>query len=266
MMDRLLVMRLDVRGCTAQVRLNDIPMGQAGPRERALCVPVHEYLLNGDNEITLVINPAPHGQPAATAPRLAAELTGASLRIVAPRTGQVASSLTARTVAEFDWEVPEGDVYRTPLTVTRSASLPIGFPRWRWLDAPEIPDVEAQRGLIAGFMQGIAADLLRGDAESFLTASRLRIEELAEAYGQPAGDLVSRLRSRLHLLHATKALKMTIPSAPEFVLRACANGRLIECMGAGGAPLLGTEPGPDGVSSAWPVRLAVVGGYCHILR
>jgi hypothetical protein len=265
-MERLLMMRLDVRGCSAEVLLNDIPVGRVAPRDGALCMPVHEYLLEGDNEISLVIDPGAPGRPAATAPKVAEEVVGVSFRLLVPRTGQVASSLTARSVAEIEWAVPSGDVYTTPLTLTRSAVLPVKFPRWRWLDVPEIADIEAQRPLIAAFLQGIAVDMLRGDAESFLTASRLRIEELGQAYGQPVAELVTRMRSRLHLLHATKALKMTIPSAPEFVFRRCANGRLIECLGGNGAPLLSTLPAPDGTSSAWPVRLAVVGGRCHILR
>jgi hypothetical protein len=265
-MDRLVIIRLDVRGCSAEVLLNDIPVGRVGPRDGALCMPVHEYLLEGDNEISLVIDPGAPGQPTATAPKFADDTVGVSFRLLVPRTGQVASALTARAVAEIDWAVPAGDVYTSPLTLTRSAVLPVKFPRWRWLDVPEITDIEAQRPLIAAFFQGIAVDLLRGDAESFLTASRLRIEELGQAYGRPVAELVTRMRSRLHLLHATKALKMTIPSAPEYVFRSCAGGRLIECLGGTGLPLLSTLPAPDGTSSAWPVRVAVVSGRCHVLR
>ena len=167
-MDRLLMMRLDVRGCSAEVLLNDIPVGRVGPRDGALCMPVHEYLLEGGNEISLVIDPGSTGQPAATAPKVADEVVGVSFRLLVPRTGQVASSLTARAVAEIDWAVSAGEVYTTPLTLTRSAVLPIKFPRWRWVDVPEITDIEAQRPLIAAFLQGIAVDLIRGDAESFL--------------------------------------------------------------------------------------------------
>jgi hypothetical protein len=265
-MDRLLMMRVDGRGCSAEVFLNDIPVGRMGVGDGALCMPVHEYLVEGSNEIRLIIDPGAPGQQAVALPKVADEVVGVSFRLLVPRTGQVGSSLTARAVAEIDWAVPSGELYTTPLTIERSVSLPVKFPRWRWLDVPEISDVEAQRPLIATFLQAIAVDLMRGDAESFLTASRLRIEELGLAYGQPVAELVTRFRSRLHLLHATKALKMIIPSAPEFVFRRCASGRLIECLGSNGSPLLSTLPAPDGTSSAWPVRVAVVSGRCHILR
>ena len=266
-MDRLLIMRLVVQGCAAEALINDIPVGRVGPAGGVLCLPLHEYLLDGANEVSLVIDPAAPGATGMQAlPRLAQGVVAARLWLLLPRIGQPGSELQARTVAEVEWGVPDGDVYTTPLTITRSIFLPIKFPRWRWLDAPVVDDVEAQRPLVAAFVQAIAADLLRGDPELYLTASRLRLEELALAYQQPVADITTRLRSRLQLLHATKALKMAIPGTSDMLLRPCANGRLIECMGSENRPALATQPGPDGNTSAWPVRVAVVNGRCHILR
>ena len=150
--------------------------------------------------------------------------------------------------------------------MSRSAFLPIKFPRWRWLDAPQIEDVPAQHGRVCAFLQTLVVDLLRGEVDSFVTASRLRLEELALAYQQPLADVTTRLRSRLQLLHATKALKMTLPATDQIVLRKCAGGRLLECLRHDGQPALVTAPTAQGVSSSWPVRVAIVNGRCHILR
>lgn len=266
-MDRLLMMRLYVQGCSAEALINDISVGRVGPGGGGLSLPVHEYLLDGANEVGLVINPAPAGsKPAPALPRLAEGVVGARLRLLLPRIGKVGSELEARTVAEVVWSVPDGDVYSTPQTLMRSVFLPIKFPRWRWLDAPVVDDVDANKPLIASFLQAIAVDLLRGDAETFLTASRLRMEELASAYQLPVGDVATKLRSRLQLLHATKALRIVVPHEADLLLRRCAGGRLIECMTGAGGPALATLPGADGTSSSWPVRVAVVNGHCHILR
>jgi hypothetical protein len=107
---------------------------------------------------------------------------------------------------------------------------------------------------------------MRGDVDTLVNVSRLRLDELALAYQQPVTELVSRFKSRLALLYATKSLRLVLPKAEELVLRKCANGRLLECLGPGGAPALSTAPGKDGVSSAWPARLTVINGQCHILR
>ncbi len=266
-MERLLFLRLQVQGCSAEAFINDIPMGRAFAPAGALCLPVHEYLIEGANEISLVIQPGQPGvKSAAPKAQVAEAVIGANLRLLLPRVGRIGSDTQARTVAEVTWSAAEGDVFTAPALVSNSVVLPIKFPRWRWLDAPPIDDVEAHREAVSVFLHRIALDLMRGDVETLLKVSRLRLEELALAYQQPVVELVSRFRSRLQLLYATKGLRMVVPGAPELVLRKCAGGRLLECLGGDGSPALMAAPTKDGVSSAWPARLTVINGQCHILR
>ena len=266
-MDRVLMMRAQAHGCGAEVLLNDIPVGRIGAQGGTLCLPVHEYLLAGANEIAMVIDPpAATSARIATTPKVAEGLVGASLRLLLPRVGQLGNEMHARTLAELDWAVGDSDTYKVPLLLSAEASLPIKFPRWRWLEAPEIDSSDAIKPVAAAFLQDIAVGLARGDVDIFLAASRLRLEELALAYQQPLVDVTNRLRSRLQLLHATKAMKMLIPDEESLVLRPCANGRLMECLAPGGEPSLRTSASADASSVAWPVRIAVVNGKCHILR
>ncbi len=266
-MERLMMMRLHAQGCAVEARINDIPVGRIGPQGGVVCVAVHEYLLEGDNDLSVVIAPkAPGLFGRSKVPVFAERAIAARMLLLLPRIGQIGHESQARTVAEVVCAVPEGDVYDTPLVTARSVELPVKFPRWRWLDAPMIDDVEAHRALVTSFLQTIVADLLRGQVESFLAASRLRLEELALAYQQPVAALTSKLRARLQLLHATKALKLALPTAPDLVLNRCAARRLLECMTRDGRPVFATAPSADGTSSAWPVRIAVANGRCHILR
>ncbi len=266
-MERLMVMRLQAQACAVEARINDIPVGRIGHLGGAMCLPVHEYLLEGENELSLIIAPRPPGLGKAPQVSFFAEqAAGARMVLLLPRIGQAADESQARTVAEVAWAVSEGDIYDTPLVSSRSVELPVKFPRWRWLDAPMIDDVEAHRGLVATFLRSIVVDLLKGEVESYLTASRLRLEELAMAYQQPVATVTAKMRARLQLLHATKALKVQIPTPANLVLNRCAGKRLLECMTSDGKPILATTPTVDGSISAWPVRLAVVNGRCHILR
>ena len=266
-MDRVLMLRLQTQGCRAEVLLNDIPVGRVNHPGGALVLPVHEYLQPGANQVGLVIDPLPANDlRTTTIPKVAQGVIGASVRLMLPRMGQPGSELSARSLSELSWAVAEGDVFRVPHMLSREAELPIKFPRWRWLDAPEIDDVEALKPVVATYLQDIALGLVRGDVDVFLAASRLRLEELALAYQRPLPELSAKLRARLQLLHATKAMKIEIPDEDSLVLRPCANGRLLECLGKGDEPVLKTLPGPDGLASAWPVRIAVVNRQCHILR
>lgn len=265
-MERLLFLRLQVQGCSAEAWVNDIPLGRARAPAGTLCLPVHEFLVDGANEISLVIQPQPPGKPPSSTAQVADGVIGATLRLLLPRVGRIGSDTQARTVAEVAWAAADGDVYNAPVTVTNSVLLPIKFPRWRWLDAPPIDQPDVHKPVVAAFLQKIAADLLRGDVDAMLNVSRLRLEETALAYQQPLAEVVSRFRSRLQLLYATKALRLVVPGVDELVLRKCANGRLLECLGAAGSPALWAAPTKDGVSSAWPVRLTIINGQCHILR
>lgn len=263
-MERLLLLRLRSVGCAAEAWINGVPVLRTAAGGGSLSLPVHEYLLEGDNDIQLVVEPvAPGGR---RPPRIATAPLLASLRLLLPRRDQPGSELSARGLCEIDWAAAEGDVLQPPVTERRVVALPVKLPRWRWLDALPIDDLAAAQPLVAEFVQNLAVSLARGDPEPFLAAARVRFEDLALAYQQPLGELASRWRSRIEMLHATKALRPVLPALTDVVLRPCAGGRLLECVTPDGQPALRTEPAADGSSHAWPIRVAVVDGRTHIVR
>jgi hypothetical protein len=263
-MERLLLLRLQAAGCAAQALLNDVPVLQTPAAGGSVCLPVHEYLVEGDNELSLLIDPVVPG--GAAAPRLVRAPLHAAKRLLLPRMGQPASELSARSLAEIEWRASEGEVHRPPVALRRTVSLPVKFPRWRWLDAPPIDQPAGVQPLVAGFVQGLAVALSQGQADAYVSAARVRFDDLALAYQQPVAELVSRWRSRIQLLHATGALKLVVPALADVLVRPCANGRLVESVSATGEPALRTEPHDDGSTQAWPMRIAVVDGRCHIVR
>ena len=54
MIDRLLVLRLDVVDCEAEARLNGVPIARANAARTCAVVPVHEYTVAGVNQLDLV--------------------------------------------------------------------------------------------------------------------------------------------------------------------------------------------------------------------
>jgi hypothetical protein len=266
-MDRVMLLCLQTRGCAAEVRLNDFSVCRVARGSKKVFLPVHEYVLAGMNSITMVIDPVEsHLASRRPEPKIAGGNVSASLRMFLCHAGQLAGGQQSRVLAELDWAAADGDVYRAPLVVSSEVSLPIKFPRWRWLDAPEISDIETAKPLVAEFLQNLVVDLAAGNVDSFLAASRLRLDELALAYQRPVADLVVQLRSRIQLMHAQKTLKMIMPAQDEIRLIPCANDRLVDCVAATGGPALRTTPGPEGASASWPTRIAVVNGQCLILR
>ncbi len=98
-MERLLLLRLRSSGCAAEASINDIVVARTLAAGGEVSVPVHEVLLEGDNDLTLVLDPTPPG--AAPAPRMLDAPIAAGLRLLLPRVGQVGSESSARTLARF---------------------------------------------------------------------------------------------------------------------------------------------------------------------
>ena len=264
-MERLLVLRLDTIGVTAEAQLNGVPLARCGPGGGAVTVPIHEYTLSGANDLQLVIQPPLPGKPAAPAPLLSDGQRGASLRLLLPRIGQLAHPENARTLAQIDWAPAAGEVTEMPATLRQTVELPIAFPRWRWFDAPLVPEPETLLPQAASYLQGLALGLARGDPEPLVLAARLRFEELAQAYQRPVADDVGRLRLQVQQWHAKAPLKPPMPTLETLRLRPLAGGRLLECLAPDGQPAL-HSPVAGGGRIAWPLRLAFIEGRFYVIR
>lgn len=269
-MDRLLVLRLETTGCTAEASLNGVLLARAGgARPGVVSIPVHEYTVQGANELELTIEPAPPGSAAEPEPRITDGHGAASVRLLLPRVGQAAHPASARTLAQIDWAPPADEVVEMPFVQRSAVDLPISFPRWRWMDAPPIIETPALKAQVATFLQGLALGLARGNPEPFVQAARLRFEELALAYQRNLADDVARWRTHVQQLHAALPLKPALPSAPKLLLRPLAGGRLLECLTPAGEPVL-QSPSVDAAGGPtrvfWPVRLASVEGRFYVMR
>lgn len=265
-MERLLVLRLECLGCSAEALLNGVPLARVGGTQAVATLPVHEYAMAGQNDLELVVHPAAPGLAnLPPEPRLSDGLAWASLRLLLPRVGSIAHPASARTVAQADWAPPADAVYEAPASVRKTVDLPIAFPRWRWLDAPLISETPTLKKDVAAYLLEIALGLARGNPEPLILASRLRLEELAAAYQRGLVDDVARLRQQVQALHALQPLKPDLPAASTLLLRPVAGGRLIDCLTLDGQPAL-HSPVAGGGRHSWPLRLAAVEGRFYVLR
>ncbi|MEP6872841.1 MAG: hypothetical protein ABI887_00590 [Burkholderiales bacterium] len=267
-MDRMLTLRLESVGCTAEALLNGVPLARTPRGGGLVSLPVHEYTLTGDNDLELVIEPPPLVPGFERLPpesRLSDGEASASLSLLLPRVGNPANGSEARTLAQLNWVSPPVEILELPLVLASTVNLPVNFPRWRWLDAPPIDNPDAIRPQIAGFLQGIALALARGDAEGLISAARLRFDELAQAYQREPRDDLARFRAHIQQAHAEGPLRPMLPTAQGLLLRRCAGGRLLECLTADGSPALNAER-PNGARMHWPVRLAMVEERLYVLR
>jgi hypothetical protein len=260
-MERLMMLQVQAQGCVAEAWLNGVAVARATPAQPVVDLPVHEYALAGANRLELLINPEAQ-EPLLLA---AAELA-ASARLLLPRLGAPADAGSARSLAECSWGLAAGQSAEAPLLAHVEVDLPLAFPRWRWLDAPPAQGSKALEQQALAFVQGLALDLSRGQVESFMTATRLRNEELALAYQRDPASEQARLRKALLQGYAAQALSWPPPKAESFRLRPLAGGRLLECLGPEQAPALQSAPDAQGRRWALPLRLAWVENRFYVLR
>lgn len=263
-MDRLLVLRVRSQGATAEAWLNGVPLARTPKGGGDCCVPVHEFVVAGANRLELVVEPPPLAGGAAP-PQIGDAEARADAALLLPRIGQLAADHAARLLGQVSWASPEGEVYRPPVRLSQELDIPVRFPRWRWLDAPVITDVDSLRASAAAYLQDIAISLSRGDAEHMVGCAKLRFEEIALAYQRQPADDVARWRARVQLLHAQKALRPELPTPENLHLRPVADGRMLECLGSDGLPVLRCAR-PDGSRVYWPMRLAAVERRFYPLR
>jgi hypothetical protein len=268
-MERLLVLRLESQACEAEAVFNGVPLLRVGPGRPVALLPVHEFTFSGTNRLELVVQPGPvQALGAAPAPEAEPWLSDgqrwASLRLLLPRGGGVASPASARTLGQLDW-APAADVLcEWPTSLQTQVDLPIAFPRWRWVDAPVVQDSPTLKREVAAYLRDIALGLARGNPEPLVQASRLRLEDLAQAYQRNLADDVGRLRLQVQQWFAAQPLKPALPTASNLVLRPVAGGRLLECLKPDGSPVL--QSAVPGGQVAWPVRLAAIDGRFYVLR
>jgi hypothetical protein len=267
MIERLLVIKLDVAECEAEAWLNGVPVARAGADDPSVRVAVNEFTLAGDNHLMLrVWPPAPGAPETPPAEVVASGRAGARLRLLLPRVGQPADEASARTLGEQAWAPLEGTRHPAPQDLACSLSLPVGFPRWRWQDAPVIPPGAVAPEAACSHLQSLAEALEAGNPEPYLAATRWRVEELAAAYQRDARDDLRRLREQWLALHEAGTLRWMPMKPADLVLRRVAGGRLLECLDISGAPFLRTLPDDQGRALALPMRMAWVEGKFYGLR
>lgn len=277
-------LHVQTSGEPVEAQVNGVPVLRLPAGAGSQSVAVHEHLVNGSNRISLVIGALPPtppvalaGHPAAAAAaaaagagqlRIAQRPAQARARLVLLRRGKSLADEPLRVLAEVPWAVQEGDRFEAPCTLHQDLDLPLGFPRWRWLDAP-LQDGAPQDGLVVlATLQRLAFDLSRGQPDSLLAACRLKLEELDQAYQTPPGHAAAALRAQVQRLWEGGTLRtLEPPTALSLCLRAVAGGRLVECLNPSGQPVLCSRgDGPGAMGAAWPLRCTLIDGTVYVLR
>lgn len=258
-------LELVVRGCRAELRLNDLPLISLTPSDEmpvTFAPPINPFLVGELNLVDVDILPMLDAEGAPITTFADAEISGNVRRfekgdIVAPGAGDV--------VAEF--AIPDDLKERVR---EEGLELPQQFTH---IFANEVIDFTAELGDAPAFSDREALidyalrlrDLAAArDAAGLLAEMDPKIHAWVAAYDEPYQAFADSLRTELA---AFVALPLVVDfDRDEIELRSCCAGRLWELRRTPGQPLLQSEPDADGAVTQFPIVVAPRDGRLRVVR
>lgn len=269
--------------------LNDQPVivrGDGPGLGRYLAAQSNHLLVDGTNELTIVVEPGPTpslalgtpGERRRRGPILGASDEGilgarASMKLVRYLEGMVVGDRRGAVLASLAWEAPDhGGDLSWPQAISTKVDLgPVAGGPWRWQSAPRLALDASLRAEAAALLERIGAALTKGDAAAFLALTAPRTADLARAYRRPLAEKEAELR-RLVVEEAATPHGGATPLEPEaWDLRLVGDGRLLDCVRADGQAILRGPPKetpglPGGLRSTYELQLARLDGRLQVVR
>ncbi|MFO0605230.1 MAG: hypothetical protein U0324_18770 [Polyangiales bacterium] len=257
-------------GCDVEVYLNGIPVTLRGPTHgRAFGAPVNHLVVDGVNELALVVDPGPRPSealsPAAGRHRLPTDDHRAWARLARYPAGAVIGGPDGVELLRVEHaSSAQSRPVMAPRVVEGRVDLGARSGRWAWQDAPRLSLDATTRNEIAAYLTELAGALSAGDCEVFLARSELRLAEVAQAFGRARGEKESVIRDGQARRRQRPGFAVRAVDVSAFDLRLCAGGRLVECVADDWRAIVREAPSDE--TMYFPMMLARLGGAWCIAR
>lgn len=279
MTDLFYILECQADGADAEVYLNDIPVIIRGPNHgRYFGAPVNHFLIDGINELSVIIKPGPTPSTARTGKdgvktRHTASTEKFFARLCFQPAGTVLGGDDARELMRVDWPIKDerkdrDDFRELEYPMILSARLDLGklYGEWAWQKAPKLTLDDKTRQEIFKALTDIRGAMASGNPQLFLAVSNIRLGELARAYDEPE----SRKRNIIKRGFVEDAQQEGFGFEPldpdRFDLRLVADGRLVECIGTDWEPLIVQKPDKDGNVAYYDMMLCRLNTLWAIAR
>lgn len=260
-----------VAGCEAEVYLNDIPLGRiAGEGVSALPdrfgMTVSDYVVNGPNRIELLLFPGERPS-LAKAPQEPRDTAGVQAWIrLAEYDAGVAIGDGGYTLHEVYFPGDRGEL-PAPMAVGDTVNVTSQFASpWAWELAEPLVMSGALVGEATRFVEDVWHIFSTRDVAGQNAISDLNVREGCLAYGSDFRQTRADHNAMLGDIFGDPSFAMRPLDHERFDFRLCAGGRLIECVGIDGKPVVRSEPDREGTILRVPLLLGRVQGRMAWLR
>jgi hypothetical protein len=219
-------------GCPVELYVNDIPVARAGGQQQPFAsVPVPEYLVDGENTLTLVIGCGSTPSTAKTGPCEWGETADSAMeavaRIAVLQEGMMAGPGAGEALMELTWTGEAQDAL--PKVVTVTADLGEQFGDWAWQSAEVLTLDDATKKSAIAFIEKIKASFEQGKFNDIVAVGQAKFDEAERSYPiYEKGMMAAMFAEEMGQMTQHPKWKPGEMSRDEYDLRLVAGGRMID--------------------------------------
>lgn len=267
--EKMIHVDVHTRSCVAEIYLNGIPI-RRNTVEGApfVSMPVHEFLIDGNNFLELVVNPGSTPSRARTENReMSAKGAFADVKLMRYPVGVYTSEENGEKLAHLHWQAQDEGEQKFPVLLSAHHQLGHWRGGWWWQQAEPFRLDEYNVKDITGFTRFIYDAYAQGKGDLIAKLARIFFEEAHNAYPARDSATLSEQFARSVAARAAEPGWTMLPFEPDlFDWRLCADDRLVECIRKDWQPIVaGTLPGKPIVFS-FQMFLGRIRGKLLILR
>ncbi|MFH1897407.1 MAG: hypothetical protein ABH886_04100 [Candidatus Desantisbacteria bacterium] len=269
MENKVIYAEMRIKNCKAELYVNDIPLECHDARDLPfIATPVHQYLIDGINEIELIINPG-HTPSQARKGNYKMDTAGmwADVRLVRYPEGVFTGDPSGEILANVVWEGKKGKEEVFPKILSAKVDLEPMFGRWAWQDAEKIVLNEKTVSEILDVVKIVHEDVKRGSSNQILQLAKNMHMDTCRAYPLRKLSQIEQRVSKSLIKKAQQKDWAVDPLNPSmFDFRVCANGHMVEIINKDWNDTIMGHLKDSGDDYPFSMFLSRINGVWHIVR
>ena len=264
---KMIQVEIEKRNCGVELYVNGIPMRKSLLSQPFNSISAHQYLIDGVNEIELVIFPGPTpsqvriGHYEKDSAGIFAETKLVKYLVdVYPR--DTSGELLVKTM----WQGESNNKEIFPKIVKAKADLGHMFGRWPWQDAEKLELNKQTTNEIVEYVKAFHKAFTAGDGKQILSLAKMRLDAAYRAY--PGADREHESSLFINDVEERKnnpAWKVTPLNPTQFDFRLCAGDRMVEIVNKDWKPTIRGIFEDTGEEYSYRMFLSRINGKFHMV-
>ena len=265
--NKMIQVEMEKRNCDVEVYVNGIPMRRSLFSQPFNSITAHQYLIDGANEIELVIFPGSTPSQARLG-KQEHDVTGvyAEARLVKYPVGVYPRDPSGEVLTKITWHGQTNEKEVFPKIVSMKSDLGPMFGRWIWQDSEKLVLNKHTMDEITKYVKEFHSAFLKGDGRNILNSGKMRFDAVYRAYPGRNRENDDALDLRdIKERQDNPAWKVTPLNPTQFDFRLCAGNRLVEIVNKDWKPTIRGIFEDTGEEYSYRMFLSRINGKFHMV-